>query len=191
MTSTRGVGQDPMKSFAAFGVLLAMGLASLGAQNPEAPAIKTVVRAAITDIRDAGTYKAPGWTHGRLDNANVQATHDRLHENMKSHFTGKALARWMGLLDTAIDRDSDGEHVIVTAGGVDKIEFSNVTVTGNSAVATGRAHTWITWMIIQPDAVEQHTTGHPTTWDLFDAHLVLADGAWLVSDLELEPQGGG
>jgi hypothetical protein len=183
-------GHTSRKSTAAFAVLITVGLASLGAQNPAAPAIKTTVRSAIADIRDAATYKTPDWSNGHLDSANVKETHDRLHGSMKAHFTDGALAQWMGVLDAAIDRDSDGEHVIVTAGGVDKIEFSTLSVIGDSATATGRAHTWITWKIIKPD-VPGPRTGRPTTWDLFRARLVNVNGTWLVSELDLEPQGGG
>lgn len=190
MTNIDGRGPRNFKAVGAVSVLLAIGLASLGAQNPAAPAIKATVKAAIVDIRDAATYKAPGWTSGRLDSANVRKTHDRLHASMKSHLTGEALAQWMGVLDTAIDRDSDGEHVIVTAGGVDKIEFDTLSVVGDTATATGRAHTWVTWKINKPD-VPGPKTGRPTGWDLFHVRLANVDGKWLVSQLELEPQSPG
>jgi hypothetical protein len=98
-----------------------------------------------------------------------------------------ALTQWLGVLDTAIDRGSDGEHVIVTAGGVDKIEFSSLSVDGDSATASGRAHTWVTWKINKTD-VPGPRTGRPTGWDLFKVTLLKVDGQWLVSQLDLEPK---
>jgi hypothetical protein len=109
---------------------------------------------------------------------------------MKSHFTGEALAQWMGVLDTAIDRDSDGEHVIVTAGGVDKIEFDSISIDETTAKASGRAHTWVSWKINKAD-VPGPKTGHPNGWDLFEVTLSKVDGKWLVSYLDLQPQSPG
>ena len=190
MSSTGWFRPSSGKTVAAGAVLLGIALTTLGAQNPAAPTIKTTVRSAIADIRDAATYKTPGWTSGHLDAADVKATHERLQRSMKAHFTSDALLRWGSVLSNAIDRDSDGEHVVVTAGGVDQIEFSTLSVTGESATASGRAHTWVTWKIIKPN-VPGPSTGHPTGWDLFEARLVDVDGTWLVSDLDLQPQGGG
>jgi hypothetical protein len=177
-----------VKAVGTFAVLLAIGLASLGAQNPADPAIKTTVRAAIADVRDAATYKTPNWSNGRLDAANVRATHDRLAKSMNAHFTEAGQAHWKQILDVAIDRDSDGDHVVVTAGGVDQIQFDTVSVTGDHASVSGRAHTWVTWRIIKPD-FKGARTGHPTGWEAFDATLVQVDGKWLVDQLNLAPQG--
>ena len=78
----------------------------------------------------------------------------------------------------------------MTAGGVDKIEFDTLSVVGDTATASGRAHTWVTWKINKPD-VPGPKTGHPTGWDLFHASLVNEDGTWLVGQLELEPESPG
>ena len=162
----------------------------MGSANPEGPRIQEVVRGAIDDAMDAGTYKAPGWTTGRLDEATLAAMHATLDRRLKEHMTGRALAGWQRDLHAAIDRDSDGEHVIVTAGGVDQIEFESVTLDGDSARANGRAHLWATW-VIHKAGVPGPQSGHPEEWDDFAATLVRVNDAWFVDSLTLDPEGGG
>ena len=160
-----------------------------GPGDPEAPRIEAAVRDAINDVLDAGTFKTPGWRGGRLDAATVEAIHRELDRRLEAHMTGPALAAWRGALHAAIDRDSDGEHVVVTAGGADEVEFETVETDGDSAGATGRAHVWVTWTILGGDAARQ-PGARPGQWDAFSATLVRKDGRWFVETLRLEPEAG-
>ncbi len=173
-------------------VLLALATAvlSLGAQNPTDPKVEDAVVKAVGDIRDAATYKAP-WAAGQLPDAARQAMHSTLANQMSKHLAGAALIQWTAVLDAAIDRDSDGQHVIVTAGGVDGSDFDPVKVDGTHATASGRVHTWVTWVIHDDQQVEGPHAGRPSGWDVFEATLEQIDGAWYVTDLTLQPQFGG
>jgi hypothetical protein len=168
------------------------GFAFIGADTRDVaePEIQAVVRGAINDAMDAGTYKAPGWSSGRLDTAAITATHERLDRQLRVNMTGRALASWLQALSSAIDRDSDGEHVIVTAGGVDDIQYDAVQVDGDTAAATGRAHTWVTW-VIHKSGVPGPQSARPSGWDRFSAGLVRIDGKWYVETLGLGPEAGG
>ncbi len=172
-------------------VALIAALAGLGAkpEDPEAPRVQEAVRGAINDAMDAGTFKVPEWTSGRLDAVTVQAMHVTLDRRLEEHMTGRALAAWQAALHESIDRDSDGEHVVVTAGGADKIEFEAVGVDGDSASATGRVHVWVTWVILKADVQGPHRA-RPAQWDTFSASLVRSDGRWYVETLRLEPETG-
>jgi len=165
-------------------------LVGLGAkpEDPEALRIQDAVRGAINDAMDAGTFKTPEWTSGRLDAVTVRAMHVTLDRRLGEHMTGRALADWQRALHEAIDRDSDGEHVVVTAGGADKIEFETVDVDGDSARATGRVHVWVTWVILKADVPGPHRGG-PAQWDAFSASLVRSDGRWYVETIRLGPEG--
>lgn len=193
MRRTRGRALVRPLSGAGLAVCLAVAALSLGAEakHPEAGVIQAVVRGAITDAMDAGTYKSPDWKTGPLDGSVVAGMHQVLDRRLGDHMTGRALAEWRRALHEAIDRDSDGEHVIVTAGGVDQIEFETVDVVDESAAtATGRAHVWATWVIHKADVGGPHT-GRPNGWDHFAAALLKVDGEWLVDDLLLQPEAGG
>jgi hypothetical protein len=157
--------------------------------DPETPHVQSAVRAAINDAMDAGTYKGVGTT-GPVGPAVVKATHANLDRRLKEHMTGKAKAAWQHALSEAIDRDSDGEHLIVTAGGVDRFETSTVEVKGDSATISGRAHVWVTWVIHKAEVKGPHT-GHPVEWDAFSATLTRIDGKWYVDGLVLKPEGNG
>jgi hypothetical protein len=175
------VGLIVVASFAA--------LISIGAQSPTDPSIKKAVVGAVADIRDAATYKTP-WTAGSLPAAARQAMHTTLATRMSQNMAGKALVHWKGILDAAIDRDSDGAHVIVTAGGVDKSEFDPIVIDGTHATASGRMHTWVTWVIHDQSVPGPHA-GRPNGWDVFEASLDEVGGQWYVTDLTLQPEFGG
>jgi len=131
------------------GLVLLAGCASLGANawDLEAPRVQEAVRGAVNDAMDAGTFKDPNWKTGRLDPATVAAMHTTLDRRLQEHMTGPALAAWQRALHEAIDRDSDGEHVVVTAVGAEQFEFEAVEVSGDAATAAGRARVWVTWVI--------------------------------------------
>jgi hypothetical protein len=137
---------------------------------------------------DAGTSKAPSWDSGALDASTVQAMHANLDRRLKEHMTGRALAAWQQSLHAAIDRDSDGEHLVVTAGGTDRIEFGEIAVVGDRAKAGGRAHVWVDWVIHKP-GVTGPQSGHPVEWNGFTATLTRIDGNWYVDELTLKPEG--
>jgi hypothetical protein len=174
------------------GILVLSALAIMGAKqvDPETPRVQEAVQGALNDVMDAGTYKTPEWATGPLNAATVMAMHTTLNKRLKEHLTGPALAAWQRSLHTAIDRDSDGEHVIVTAGGADRFDFEKVDVDGDSASALGRAEVWATWEIHKAN-VPGAQTGRPTEWDMFSASLVQIDGIWYVESLELNPETGG
>ena len=159
-------------------------------QDPEAPQVQDAVRGAVNDAMDAGTFKDPNWTSGRLDAATVAAMHRTLDRRLQEHMTGPALAAWQRVLHEAIDRDSDGEHVIVTAGGAEQFEFEVVEMSGDSATAAGRARVWVTW-VIHKDGIQGPRAGRPAGWDDFSATLVRLDGRWYVEQLRLQPEEGG
>lgn len=171
---------------------LVAGAAGLAAQpdNPELGRVQETVRGAISDAMDAGTFKKSGWTSGRLDAATVAEMHATLNRRLGEHMTGAALAAWQRALHESIDRDSDGEHVIVLAGGADEIEFETVEVDGESATATGRAHVWVAWVINKTD-VDGPRSARPAQWDSFSATLAQIDGTWYVDTLGLNPEAGG
>ena len=175
------------------GVALALvaiaGLALVGfvtstAADPTTSDIEGAVRHAIEDTLDAATFKS-GWQgQTALDQGSVVAMHSVLDGRLRSHLSGNALASWGAKLHAAIDRESDGQHVIVVAGGVDQIQFSKVDVSGGTAVATGRSLDWIRW-------VQGSDQASPKAWDTFSARLVLTNGHWLVDDLIVHPEQSG
>jgi hypothetical protein len=169
---------------------IGVGLVTMDAKadRAETPRVQESVRAAIDDAMDAGTYKAPSWDKGALDASTVQAMHANLDRRLKEHMTGRALAAWQQSLHEAIDRDSDGEHLVVTAGGTDRIEFGEIAVVGDRANAGGRAHVWVDWVIHKPGVTGQQS-GHPVEWDGFRATLTRIDGNWYVDELTLKPEG--
>jgi len=177
-------------SIGLLGVLVLLAPVILGATttDPASPQIQAAVRGAITDAVDAGTYKDTACTSGPLAQSVVQQMHATLASRLAQHMTGRALAHWRTALDIAINRDSDGQHVIVTAGGTDQIEFSDVTVSKNTATAVGRAHTWVTWVIHDPRVPGPHSA-RPSGWSAFSAALVLINGTWYVEQMSLVPEG--
>ena len=156
----------------------------------EGAAIRDTVRGAITDAMDAGTYKSTTWTSGPLDGATIRAMHSTLDSRLREHMTGRALATWKRALDDAIDRDSDGHHVVATAGGVDQIQLGGIGIDGDQARAEGRARIWVDWVIHGADVAGPHD-GHPAGWDRFTAMLDRVNGRWYVEELSLEPEAGG
>jgi len=174
----------------ALALVTSIAASTAGPGDPEARRVADVVRSAIDDVLDAGTFKVPGWTGGRLDAAIVRAMHVALERRLEEHMTGPALAAWQGALHEAIDRDSDGEHVVVTAGGTDRIEFETVETDGQAARAAGRVHVWVTWVILGRDA-QGPRSGRPAHWDTFAATLGRTGGRWFVETLRLEPEAGG
>lgn len=192
--SASGLPRRRTLSGGASAVLGLIAVASMGAENPDATAAKTEVRGAITAVMDGGTFKPLVRVGSRprtalLSRTNVSAIHRRLASELDAHMTGKALMRWRNVLDLAIDRDSDGEHVLVTEGGVDDIAFESVKVDGDKAHAVGRAHTWVKWIIVQD--IEGPRSGRPSGWEEFEADLVKQDGRWQVETLDLHPVPGG
>jgi hypothetical protein len=102
--------------------------------------------------------------------------------------TGRALAAWRQRIQEAIDRDSDGDHVVVTAGGTDTIESGEIEVHGDHATAGGRARVWVNWVVHKP-GVKGSQSGNPVEWDGFTATLTRIDDNWYVDDLTLKPEG--
>ena len=167
----------------AIGVLVAAGPLA----QQDSARIKAVVRASIEDVFDAATFKEPDWRGGRLNNQAEAAMHVTLDARLSSHMTGDALAHWGGSLHEAIDRDSDGEHVVVTAGGVDKIEFEESWTEDGVTQTSGRVHHWITYIILDK-SVQGPQAGRPEQWSRFSASVVSRDGSWLVETLNLQPE---
>ena len=162
----------------------------MGASSPGAaaePQIQAAVRGALNDIMDAGTFKVAGWSNGPLDQASVSNMHAILHDRLGHFLTGAALDSYRATLDETIDRESDGNHVVVTAGGADQFEWSEILVDGDHASVAAHARTWITWVIKKAD-VPGPRSGHPIEWDRVIADLELVDGTWLVNHLEFQPE---
>lgn len=100
--------------------------------------------------------------------------------------TGSALSKYRVSLHAAIDREADGQHLIVVSGGTTTVQIANLDVTGTTASVSGRSLSWIVWV----DPVSG-ASARPEAWDTFTATLGLTDGVWLVSDLSLTPENSG
>jgi hypothetical protein len=111
--------------------------------------------------------------------------HARLDNELRAAFAGEARQRWGQSLHEAIDRDSDGQHVVVTAGGVSAFTVETEQILGDSAELTGRATSWITWIILDP-GYPGPRAGHPSDEIAFQARLTRMDGQWQVVELSLE-----
>lgn len=160
----------------------------LGASNsdPAAAQIKVSLQSAIEDTLDGAAFKAAGWTGGPLDNGSVATMHATLEVRLRSHMTGDALLSWSEALHAATDRERDGQHVVVTAGGVTQLEIGRLDVSGDRAIVSGRSL----------DSIRSTTLGStvvssPTAWDRVSATLLRVDGSWLVSELSLQPEQSG
>ena len=160
----------------------------LGASNadPAPEQIKASLQSAIEDTLDGAAFKTAGWTAGALDDASVVAMHATLDARLRSHMTGAALQSWSAALHAAIERERDGQHVVVTSGGVTQLEIGRLDVSGDRAIVSGRSL----------DSIRSTTLGStvvstPTAWDRVSATLLRVDGSWLVSELSLQPEQSG
>lgn len=120
----------------AFGVLAiavsALLIGSVAKPDP-APeqAVQAVVKQALNDIYDAATFKFPDWKRGPLDPSRVAEMHRGLDERLSKSMTGRAYLSYATTLHQTIDTSSSGENVVVTAGGVDQVDFHSVILDGN------------------------------------------------------------
>lgn len=154
------------------------------------PAEKALVRDAIGDLYSAGTYSeaavASGRAKGRMASTDVAEAHGSAHASLESHMTGPALKRWKQVIDEAIDAESDFDHLIAVAGGVDQIRFDAPSQDGDIHIWTGLAHTWSKW--ISPKAEPgKRGSGQPEGWQRFEARVVQTADGWRVSELMIYP----
>ena len=169
-------------------LLGALACTVLGASNsnPAVPQIEASLRLAIEDTLDGAAFKTPGWTSGPLDDASVVAIHATLVGRLRSHMTGGALRSWSAALDAAIDRERDGQHVVITSGGVAELEIEQLDVSGDRATVSARSLDWI-----RSTTLGSRFVASPAAWDGVSATLLRVDGSWLVSELSLQPERSG
>jgi hypothetical protein len=156
--------------------------------TPADKAVENVTRQALNDIYDAATFKYTDWKGGQLAADRVRDMHAKLDERLSKSMTGDAYAAYSNTLHATIDDSATGRNVVVVAGGVDKLEFHGVTVDGERATVSGRAHAWVQW-VIHDKSVKGTHSARPEGWEQFAATVVLIDGEWLVESIQVMPLG--
>ncbi|MDV6278244.1 hypothetical protein R3Q06_32790 [Rhodococcus erythropolis] len=169
---------------------ISAGVYIAGAEDhtPSAAEAETI-KAAVNDALNTSYANAvtPGDTEklAALTTEQLDHKYADVEKHLRAVYTGPPLDRELEGMATVREAESEGDGFRVVGGGARALDWTSVTIDGDTAHAAGRDEAWLD--TAQPDEEGQYTAAHAYTQHSFVIDLKKnPDGSWITTEMTLK-----